>query len=178
MIERRIVRRYATALFRGASKMGLIDQVESDLGLVTFAMESSKDLMDAIKAPVIPAQKKREIMQAIFGDKVTELTLSYLYLLVDHRREEAILQTEEEYILLANEARGMVTVQVTTAIELTEDEQSRLKTQLGALTGKHVALEKIISPDIIGGVIVQIKDRIIDGSVRGQLAALKEELLS
>ena len=178
MIERRIVRRYATALFNAASKAGVVDSIESDLGLITYVMESSTDLVDAVRSPIVGVEKKREILKSLFADKIHEITLSYLYLLVGKRREDAILQTEEEYILLANEARGMVNVEVTTAVPTTEEEDASLKVMLDKLTGKSVMLEKIVDPEIMGGVIVKIEDSVIDGSLRGQLAALKEKLLS
>lgn len=178
MIERRIVRRYAEALFNAASKADMIDGIESDLGLITYTFETSPSLMEAFKSPLVPAEVKRNIMRDIFADKVHEITLSYLDLLIDKRREEVILGTEEEYISLANEARGMLIADVTTAVKLIEDEESALKAKLSKMTGKSIQLQKIVDPSIIGGVIVRIEDRVIDGSIKGQLAALKEELLS
>lgn len=177
MIERRIVRRYASALFGAASKAGVIDQVESDLGLVTYTFESSPELLESIRMPLIPVPKKKEILRDIFGGKVHEITLSYLDLLIEKHREDAIVPTEELYILLANEARGVITVRVESAIELTRDEQSRLIAQLSQVTGKTVQLDAEVVPDHIGGALVRIGDTVIDGTVRGQLAALRETLI-
>jgi len=178
MIERRIVRRYASALFAAASKADAVDQVESDLGLVGLTVESSPALWEAITSPIIPPEKKRAILEEIFKGKVHEITLSYLRLLVDKRREEAILQTEEEYVLLANEARGIVEAEATTATPLDEVQQGQLASKLSATTGKQIRLECKIDPTVIGGVRVRIGDTVIDGSIRGQLDALRESLLS
>ena len=178
MIERRIVRRYASALFSAAFKAEVVDRVESDLGLVTYALEMSPDMLDAVRSPLVPAEKKRAIISGVFADKIHEITLSYLNLLVDKGREEAMMQTEEEYILLANEARGIVTAQITSAVALTEEEQSRVKAALAVMTGKVVELQNHLDPELIGGVLVQIGDSVIDGSIKGQLAALRERLLS
>jgi len=100
VIERRIVRRYASALFAAASKANAVDQVESDLGLVGYALESSPALWDTLVSPIIPPEKKREILADIFEGKISGVTLSYLGLLVDKRREEAIRETEAEYVAL------------------------------------------------------------------------------
>lgn len=178
MIERRVVRRYATALFGAAQKAGIIDKVESDLGLVSYTVENSPQLMDSIAAPVIPANTKREIMQTIFAGKIDEVTLNYLYLLVEKRREEAILQTEEEYIELANEARGVLVAEVTTAVELDKAQETALAAKLSVVTGKMVNLNLAVDPSIKGGVIVRIGDKVIDGSIKGQLEALRENLAS
>lgn len=178
MIERRIVRRYATALFNAASKAGVVDAVESDLGLVGYTIESSPALWDAMVSPIIPPAKKRQILGDIFGGKVQEITLAYLGLLMDKRREEALRVTESEYVLLANEARGIVQAEVTSATPLDEDQEARLVSKLAATTGKKIELAKRVDPAVIGGVLVRIGDTVIDGSVRGQLAALREKLLS
>lgn len=178
MIERRIVRRYAMALFQAASKAGLVDRVESDLGLISYVLENSPALQDAIGSPLIPIEKKREIIRDIFTEKINEITLSYLNLLVDKRREEAILPTEDEFVILANEARGVLTAYVITAVKMTKDEEQSLIEKLNLTTGKNINLIKEIDPSIIGGVILKIGDTETDGSIKGQLAALNEKLLS
>lgn len=178
MIEPRIVRRYATALFNAAYKAGVVDQVESDLGLVSYTVESSPRLREAVHAPLVPPETKRRIVEGVFGGKVHQITLSYLYLLVDKRREEAMAVTEAAYIELANEARGIALVEVTSAVELTPDERARLREKLSVRIGKMVELTARVDPEIIGGLIVRIGDNVIDGSVRGHLVKLRETLLS
>jgi F-type H+-transporting ATPase subunit delta len=176
MIATRIVRRYAAALFRAAQKDGLIDAVESDLGLVSFVFENSPDMWGAIRSPVVSADKKHQILRDVLSGRVHPVTLNYLDLLVDKRREEAIAHTQEEYITLANEARGLVEADVTTAVALEPEDEARLRDKLGQVTGKNVRLRKVVDSEIVGGVTVRIGDRVIDGSIRGRLAALKEKL--
>ncbi len=178
MIERRIVRRYAAALYSAASKAGVVDAVESDLGLISYTVESSSSLRELMFTPVVPRKKKQEILADIFKGNVQDVTLAYLNLLVDKHREEAFALTEAEYVLLANQARGIVRAEVTSAVELDETQQSRLVKKLSAATGKTIELATNVDPDIVGGVIVRIGDTVIDGSIRGQLAALKAQLLS
>lgn len=178
MIERRIVRRYAAALFHAARKADVVDRIESDLGLASYVLETSHDPMGAISSPLVAPDKKKSILTEIFADKVNEITLQYMHLLVDKRREEALLTTEREYVLLANEARGIMDAEVTTAVKLDEDQESDIESRLSAMTGKSIHLVKNIDPGIIGGVVVKIGDTLIDGSIRGQLAALREKLLS
>lgn len=178
MIDTKIVKRYAAALFGSAQAADVVDLVESDLGLITYSFETAPRLREAIESPLIPAAKKREIVTSIFHGKIHEITLHYLYLLIDNRREEAVLPTEAEYIRLANEARGIITAQVTAAIELTDDELTRLRAKLSAQTDKKVALDVAIDPSIIGGLIVRIGDTVLDGSVKGHLERIKEKFLS
>lgn len=177
MIERRIVRRYATALFNAARRAKAIDRVESDLGLVSYTLEAMPSLMEAMHSPLVPRERKKTILRDIFADKVHEVTLSYFDLLVEKRREEVVLDTEPEYIALADEARGIVKAEVTAAVRLTQEEESRLAARLSAMTGRQAQLSVEVDPDIIGGVMVKIGDTVIDGSIRGQLEALRERLL-
>jgi F-type H+-transporting ATPase subunit delta len=177
VIEHRIVRRYASALFAAASRAGPVDQVESDLGLVNYAIEQSPDLWEALVSPIIPPPKKREILADIFEGKVSEITLSYLGLCVDKRREEVIRETEAEFVTLANEARGIILAEATSATELSDDQEARLISKLSETTGKRVELSRKVDPSLIGGLLVRMGDTVIDGSIRGQLEALRERLL-
>ncbi len=178
MIEQRVVRRYATAVFNAATKAGVVDRVESDLGLVSFVVETSPALMQAVRSPLVPNAKKHDVLNAIFGDKVHKITLSYLLLLVDKRREEAIALTEQEYVDLANDARGIITAQVVSAVKLSQDEENAIKAKITAMTGKSVQLEKTVDTGIIGGITVRIGDTVHDGSIKGQLKALRDRLLA
>lgn len=177
MIELRVVRRYAAALFGAASQRGVVDRVESDLGLVSYVVETSPALLKGLTSPLVPGQRKREILRQIFEGKVHEVTLSYLCLLVGKRREEAIPLTEAEYVRLANEARGIATAHVVSAVDLVPEEETALAQALSHATGKTVVLERSVDPELIGGVLVKIGDTVIDGSIRGQLEALREKLL-
>ena len=177
MIERRIVRRYAQALFEAARRADAVDAVESDLGFVAYTMETSAPLMAAIRSPLVLQEKKKAALRELFAGKVHELTLSFLDLLVEKRREDVVLQVEAEYLDIADEARGVVEAQVTTAVELTSQEKSRLAEALQRVTGKRVELSTDVDPDVIGGVLVKIRDTVIDGSIRGQLRAIREKLM-
>lgn len=178
MMDRRIVSRYAAALFRSAQSADVVDLVESDLGLIAYSFETVPSLEQAIVSPLIPAEKKREIVTGIFQDKIQEVTLFYLYLLIDKRREEIITQTEEEYIRLANEARGIVCARVTAAVELTDNEITRLRAKLSEITSCRVDLSIEIDPSIIGGLVVRIGDTVMDGSIAGHLEKIREEFLN
>ncbi|NLN76710.1 MAG: ATP synthase F1 subunit delta [Armatimonadetes bacterium] len=178
MIERRIVRRYAAALFSAASDANVVDDVESDLGLVGHTVESSPALREVIHSPVVDRSVKVKILQDIFAGKIQQVTSVFLKLLVDKNREEALALTKPEYVLLANQARGIVQAEVISAVPLSKEQQSRLVEKLNATTGKKIQLVEKVEPEISGGIIVRIGDTVIDGSIRGQLAALREQFLS
>lgn len=177
MIDLRIVRRYATALFNSAQSADAIDLVESDLGLISYTFEASPQLKDVMVSPLIPSDKKREIVTSIFQGKIQDVTLYYLYLLIDNRREDVVTETEAEYIRVANEVRGVISATVTAAVELTSDEIIRLRAKLSEMTGKQVDVVVDIDPAIIGGLIVRVGDTVMDGSIAGHLAKIKDEFI-
>lgn len=154
-----------------------MDSVESDLGMITYSLDEIPQLGETMVHPLIPAARKKEIISEIFKGKIQDVTLDFLFLLVDKQREEIIADVETEYIRLANEYRQVATVMVTSAVPLTEDEQAKLREKLGQLTGKKVELQLAEDPELVGGLIVQIGDTVIDGSVRGYLASLREKML-
>lgn len=177
MRQTAIARRYAGALFEAAKSEDAVDRVESDLGLITFSLENTPRLREVMVHPLIPAARKKEIAVEVFDGRVQEVTLHFLELVIDKRREEILADVEPEYVRLANEFRNVVPVTVTSAVPLTADEQSALRKKLEKLTGKMVELGLAEDPELIGGLVVQIGDTVIDGSVRGYLASLREKLL-
>jgi len=172
-----LARRYAAALFQAARESNAVDSVESDLGFITYSLDDIPQLQEVLVHPLIPGARKKELISQIFKGKIQDLTLDFLFLLVDKRREEIVPEVEGEYINLANEHRNVVTVQVTSAVPLSQDEQAQLREKLGQFTGKKVELELSEDPQLIGGIVIQIGDTVIDGSVKGYLAGLREKLL-
>ena len=178
MIDSRISRRYVTALYDAAEAADAVEPIESDLGLITYTLETIPSLGEALLQPLVPAEKKKQIAEQVFGDKVHEVTLHYLFLIIDMDRAEVITQTEAEYVRIANARRGIVAAEVKSARELTQEQMSQLKGRLEAYTGKKVDIEPAIDESLIGGVMVRIGDTVLDGSVGGYLARLRDQLLS
>lgn len=175
-----LARRYAGALFetvRQLDVIDVIDMVESDLGLINYSLETMPRLVEVLNHPLIPRERKKAIVSEIFKARVHAVTLRFLELVIDKRREGILSDIEPEYVRLANEWRGIVPVIVTSAVPLTEDAVNALKKKLDTFTGKNADLELQEDPDLIGGLTIRIGDRVIDGSVRGYLVSLREQML-
>jgi len=156
----RAAKRYATALFEAAHKIG-----------------QTRALRDMWESPLIPAGHKRDIITKVLGDSVHPLTLAFLRLLVDKRREEVLDPVQFELRLLTDRARHLMRAEAVFAIAPTAEERDALRRSLEQRTGEHVDLSVQVDPDILGGVIVRLHDTIIDGSVRGTLERLRDQLL-
>jgi F-type H+-transporting ATPase subunit delta len=109
---------------------------------------------------------------------LTDFVHNFLLLLVDKRREAALPAIIAEYRNLANEARNIAEAEVITAMPLTDAEHKALAVKLSAVTGKNMVLKTQLDTSILGGVIVKIGDKLIDGSVARQLRMLKATLLT
>jgi F-type H+-transporting ATPase subunit delta len=178
MAELAVVRRYARALFDTANRAKVVEQVEGDLKTVDQALRTVPRLERVLRAPTVSSERKRELLQHVFGTRVSQLTLRFLTLLIDRRREGILPDVYAEYSHLADEFRNIQAVEVTSATMLTDAERERLAAALSRRTGKRIVLRVRIQPEILGGLVVRMGDTIIDGSVRTRLAQLRQHLLT
>lgn len=168
-------RRYARALLEVAEEGGLIEQVAKDLEVIRETLESSRDIVTMLKSPIIKGDTKARILKEIFGE-LGEKTLLFINLLCRKKRASILLDVIEEFSALRDERRGIVNVDVTSAIELDDEQSKKLIDGLAGYTGKKVRAKLSLDKALIGGATVKIGDTILDNSVRHQLEMLNEAL--
>ena len=178
MLANQLATKYAQAIFELAAEQNMLDQVEEQLRLVESTMDAYSDLSTLIYHPRVLGQAKKETLSKIFSQDVADVVLRFLMLLVDKRRETILPFIIREYVKLANVARNIVEAEVTTSMPLDINQQTALINKLSLVTGKTIVLKTQIDKAIIGGVIVQIGDKLIDGSIKRQLQMLKNTLLN
>jgi F-type H+-transporting ATPase subunit delta len=168
---------YAEALFEAAHERGELEGVLEDLQEFKDALEQSEELRLFFYGGQIPEREKRRAIDAL-TEGMTLSTRNFLKLLSDNAREEILEEVLARYEELVKEHLGRVEVEVTTAVELTEDELDRIKERLGrSLEGREVILRTSVDPNILGGAVFRFGGRMVDSSVRGRLASLREEML-
>ncbi|WP_066633987.1 ATP synthase F1 subunit delta [Desulfolucanica intricata] len=177
MLRGAVARRYAQAVFDIAVEGDLLDNLESDLKGIVEIVESSPELQRILYHPQVTATDKKELMDNIFKDEISQVAKNFLFLLIDRRRELFLGDIVAEYINLANQHRNIVEVHVTSAVELADKEKKSLARVLDKLAGKKVQPDYAVDPSLIGGVVVRIGDRVIDGSIKTRLATLKDRLI-
>lgn len=176
MAELSVVRRYARALFDTAVKSNTLDQVEEDLKAVHQIFRTVPMISRALGAPTIAAGRKKELLQQAFGERVSPLTLRFLTLALDRRRQDIIRDIYPEFVRLANQSRNILPVTVQSAVPLTDAERDELGRSLAERTGKTVRITLDVEPELIGGMIVRMGDTVIDGSVKSRLEQLHQRL--
>jgi F-type H+-transporting ATPase subunit delta len=174
MSQRTVTRRYATALYQEADASGVLEAIDEDVLMLRNSIESNRELSRFFGSPVIPQEKKDTILQELLRDRVAPLILQFLRLLVEKDRETLTKEILDEYQSLRDEQRGIVDARVTVAQALTDEDREVLLEALEERTGKDVRLHIEEDPDLIGGLVVRIGDRVFDGSVRSQLNALHD----
>lgn len=176
MLTNPIAQKYAQAIYELASEKNMLEPVEEQLEWVAATMAQNKDMATFLYHPLILAKAKRELITRVFGQELADFVHTFLLLLVDKRRETLLPDIIREFKMLANQARNIVEADVTVAMPLDDAGQLALSQKLGAITGKNVLLKISVDERILGGVVVKIGDKLIDGSVSRQLEMLKSVL--
>jgi F-type H+-transporting ATPase subunit delta len=173
-----VARRYAQALLElGIEQNDLERQVE-EIASVAQVWEESAELRNAVENPLVAHPAKRAVM----GEVATRLGVSQttrhaLLLLVDRRRTRTLPTIARWLRELADARKGVVRAEVTTAAPLGDAYYARLQTQLEKMTGKRVVVDRRTDPNLIGGVVTRIGDRIFDGSLRTRLQTLRDVMM-
>lgn len=171
-----IAKRYATALLQVALEQGKIDQFQSELEAVDQAFLQNPNLQSAMTSPVIPASKKKELSKVLVAKMGLCSTVgNLLHVLVDNERISEFHLLTLLFRDLADAEKGRVRVQVTSAAPLGSHE-GKLKSILEKTLKQEVLLETQVDPQILGGVVVQVQDRVFNASLKGELDRLKESL--
>jgi F-type H+-transporting ATPase subunit delta len=168
-------RRYAQAAFDLAKDRGTLDRWQGDLSLAARGLAAPRVMAYLLNPKAVRSEKRRALRDAL-GSVVDPLVLNFLYLLVDRDRISALPAISEQFEELLLEHRGIVRARVTTAVPLDEGERRNVVTRLERITGKRVELETAVDPEIMGGLIARIGTKVIDGSTRARLLALKASL--
>ncbi len=177
VVDSKVAKRYAGALFNTAVTIGTQDTVGVDLDGLALAWTQSPRLAEMLESPLITSDRKLEMIDKLFASEVSPTTLSFLKLLVDKGRENILPIVHLEYGLMADAAHGLIRATATVAVPLSDSQKSSLIEGLKKRTGKSIELDVEINPSILGGVIVKLGDNVIDGSVRGSLERLRENML-
>lgn len=169
--------RYTKAIMKLATSAEMLDKFNSDLLSIEAVLEKSPDLKDFLEHPVISKEDKKDIIKTIFSEDLDLHIVSLLKLLIDNNRAYAISTIISCFKESLDKKRNIITTQVTSAIEIDEDRQGKLVEKLERILEKKVKLQFEIDESIIAGLVVQVDDKIIDGSIRTKLDNMKRQLI-
>ncbi len=171
-----VARRYAQALYQDALQKNCVDRVDEDVLMVQESIDGSPELARFFQDPILTADKKISVVDALFTDRVHDVTHALLKLLVEKGREGLFMQVAEAYRAMRDKQQGIVEAQVRAALPLSAEDQQKITTGIEAMTGKKVRLNATVDPKILGGLIIRVGDTVYDGSVLHQLGTLRGRL--
>lgn len=169
--------RYAKAVFDIAVENNLVDSFHQDLSSLVQVFEDNSTLAEIFTHPILSQFDKNKIIED-FDQIVYENVYikNLLYLLVEKKREGELGGIFESWKQLYNNYKKQLPVEVLVAVELNESQIDKLKSKLIQKTGKEPIITIEINPQLLGGMIVKYEDKIIDGSVLGQIRQLTESI--
>lgn len=169
----KVASRYARALFEGALATQSLQAVHNDLTTLGAMLSQVPELSAFLENPTIPLAEKQAFLNERFSTQLHEQTFRLLSLMVENDRPECLSAVVEAFQTLLNTHENTITAEIITAIPLDKDLAKRLQETLATVYGyKKVDLDTRVDSDILGGVVVKIGDRLIDGSFTGQLHQL------
>lgn len=165
---------YAEALFAVTRVEDNHERVEDELFRFARALESSPELASALAEPQTPAARRQQIVEDLLGGSATGTTVGIASLLVATGRSNDIPQIVDAFVERIAQQSGRRVATVRSAVELTPDQQQRLAAALRNSVGSEVTIKVIVDPSVLGGIVTEIGDTVIDGSVRRRLHQLRE----
>lgn len=178
MRETTIARNYAQALLALARKSEDLQGWGRMIDDVANAVQRDTRLQNFLEAPQISADQKNEVLSKAFEDRAPRLFLRYLQRLVKNRRQMLIPEIANEYRDLVDEVEGRIHAQVTLAKEPDGEHRAAIARHLTHIVGMPVVPQVRVNPNILGGIIVRIEDRVMDGSLRRRLGVLRGRMLA
>ena len=166
---------YARSLFEVAMDEDKLDTVREQIGEFADALGETRDLQVFFFSPYFSTDEKRKGLGNILSD-ADETVENFLGLLVEKHRMPALFRIRQRFEALWQEENKVLPVQVTSAIELDESTVSDIGDRIGEKTGRKIELTSAVDPDILGGLVLQVGNNVLDASIRNRLENLRKHV--
>ena len=170
-------RRYAEAAFEVALRDDTVEAWRADLETAA-GVASDPRVGHLLANPAVPLETRTKMLETILGKAVSKPVLNLIGLMIRRGRIEELPKVAAEFRRLDNARQGITIASATSAAPLSPDEIQALTERMETFTGGRVELDVQVDPSLLGGVVVRVGDRLIDGSVRGRLERLRNQLVS
>jgi len=166
---------YARALFEAARDEDQLEPVREELDDFVEAQRQVPELRGLLRNPQIDHRAKAAALEELLGGE-EQLVRNFLLLLAEKNRAGEIEEIAREFDRLVAQAEGILDVELTTAVELYEQEARDVIGQIEKASGRKVEATQRVDPDLIGGLVLEAGSLRLDASVRGRLDRLRQEL--
>jgi F-type H+-transporting ATPase subunit delta len=166
---------YARALFESAMDNGVLEEMHEQLGMWADVLAENKDLQTFFFSPSFTTAEKKDAIRRII-DGGDERFLNFLELLAERHRLPVTFRIRRAFDDLWREENKLLPVEVTSAVELDEALVSSIGKRIEERTGRRVELTAQVNPDIIGGLVLRVGNKVLDASVHGRLERLRRQI--
>ena len=177
-LKHRIAKRYANALFELSYQTKNLDQNHLDLQMIAAMIDQSENFNAFLQNPEIPSPMRQAALNALFKDRISPLTLKFLYFLVHHDRLNLLSEIGAAFDELYCENKNIFKIKITSARQLTANQAAAIGDRLKSRLNKNIDRDLEIDPGLIGGFKIQVGDQIHDFSIQTQLEKFKNRILS
>jgi F-type H+-transporting ATPase subunit delta len=175
----RLAARYAKSLIDLANERNQVEPVYKDMLFLQMLCKESRDFLVLLRSPVVKADKKGIIVEAVTKDKISELTAAFNRLLINKGRESNLPEIITSFIDQYKQQKGIHTVKLTTAVPVTEEMKNQIIGQVQKQTNmNNIDLKAAVNEEIIGGFVLEIGDQLIDASIAYDLNKIRSQFMN
>jgi len=176
MLNPRLASRYAKSLIGLAIEKGSLENVFADMQWLKSVCESNRDFVNLLKSPVINKDVKKKILGSVSAGKLSEMTVGFNNLLINKNRENILPEIVNAFITAYKELKNIQTIHLTTASAISDKIRQAIIEQVKKSGGfQNVEMEEKINPDIIGGFVLQVGDKLVDASIAYDLREIAKQ---
>jgi ATP synthase F1 delta subunit len=166
---------YARSLFEVAREHDRLDVIREQLGQLADALDENRDLQVFFFSPYFSTEEKKDGVERMLDDADPALT-NFLGLLLEKHRMPAIFRIRRQFDTLWEEENRLLPVQITSATELDKATIAQIGDRIGKQTGRKVELSARVDADILGGLVLQVGNSILDASIANRLEQLRKQV--
>jgi len=168
-------RRYAEAAFEVALRDDQLDRWRDDLAMATDVL-GRPEVAPIVHSPAVPLGQRQHLVSGLLDKRIQPGALRLVDLLMARGRVSILARVSEEFVRLLNAHRGVVMATATSAVPLTADETTAIQSRVESMAGSAVDLRTEVDPSLIGGITIQVRDQLLDASIRGRLERLRDQI--
>ena len=170
-----IARVYSRSLFEVAKEGGNLDEIKQQLGEFADALDQTRELAVFFFSPYFSTEEKKDGLKRLI-EGADEAFVNFLELLAEKHRMPAIFRIRRQFEELWDEENRLLSVQITSAIELDEGTVRQIGDTIGEQTGRTIELTSEVNSDILGGIVLRVGNSILDASIRNRLERLRKQV--
>lgn len=171
-----VAKRYAQALFEVAYEENKHKEIKEELLALVNIFEDNPTFLELIKTPLITVQEKKHVIKEVIGGRVSQEVFNFFNILLDKRREGFIFQITRQFKLMCDKAENITEAVAITAVPMNQDDLNRLEEKLSVVSNMKVKLINEVDTSVIGGILIKIGDKVVDGTIRNRLWDIKQQL--